>query len=238
MVIFKEFPDKQSLIKNLTKDVFEALSLGIAKNQKASLVVSGGSTPKPLFQELQKAELDWSKIYLTLADERWVSTDHADSNEKLVRDNLVSKELNFISLKNQAQTPFLGVAKTNHDLATLPKPFDVVLLGMGDDGHTASFFPGSKDLASALYPESNPESNPESKDTLCAGLTPPPYAAHPRMTLTLPTLLNAKKIIILFTGIDKKNVYLKACEDGPIEILPIRAIIKQQQTSVEVYWTA
>jgi len=230
VVIFKEFPDKQSLIKNLTKDVFEALSLGIAKNQKGALVVSGGSTPKPFFQELQKAELDWSKIYLTLADERWVSTDHADSNKKLVRENLVSKELNIISLKNQAETPFLGVSKANQDLATLPKPFDVVLLGMGDDGHTASFFPGSKDLASALYPES--------KDTLCAGLTPPPYAAHPRMTLTLPTLLNAKKIIILFTGIEKKNVYLKACEDGPIESLPIRAILKQQQTSVEVYWTA
>lgn len=230
MAIFKEFPDKQSLIKDLTKDVSQALSQGILKNQKASIVVSGGSTPKPFFQELQKSALDWSKIYLTLADERWVPTDHADSNEKLVRENLVSKELNIVSLKNQALTPFLGVTETNQALAKMPKPFDVVLLGMGDDGHTASFFPGSQDLAAALYSEN--------KNTLCAGLTPPAYAAHSRMTLTLPTLLNAKKIIILFTGMDKKHVYLKACEEGPIESLPIRAILKQQQTSVEVYWTA
>lgn len=230
MVIFKEFPDKQSLIKYLTEDVSQTLSQAILKNQKASIVVSGGSTPKPFFQELQKSVLDWSKVYLTLADERWVPTDHADSNEKLVRENLVSKDLNIISLKNQAATPFLGVSETNQALAKMPKPFDVVVLGMGDDGHTASFFPGSQDLAAALYPET--------VNTLCTGVIPPAYAAHSRMTLTLPTLLNTKKIIVFFTGRDKKNVYLKACEEGPIETLPIRAILKQQQTPVEVYWTA
>jgi 6-phosphogluconolactonase len=227
---FKTFETKESLFKCLTNDVTEILVQAVKRRDLASFVVSGGKTPQPFFQALSGANIDWSKVSVTLADERWVSTDHADSNEKLVRDSLRVEGLSFISLKSSASNPYLGAAEVNRNLAAMPKPFDVVVLGMGDDGHTASLFPNSKDLKSAL--------NPESATTLCVGLTPPSYASHPRITLTLPALLDAGKIIVLINGDKKKNVYLKACEEGLVEEMPIRAILKQQKTSVEVYWTA
>jgi len=227
---FKTFENKESLFKCLTADVSEILAKGIEQRDRASFVVSGGKTPQPFFHALNDVKLNWSKVFLTLADERWVPTDHADSNEKLVRDSLRVEGLHFVSLKSSASNPYLGAVDVSRNLAAMPKPFDVVLLGMGDDGHTASLFPNSKDLQAALYPES--------AKTLCVGLTPPDYAPHPRITLTLPTLLDAGKVIVLMTGENKRSVYLRACEDGLPEDLPIRAILKQRKTLVEVYWTA
>ncbi len=227
---FKTFENKESLFKCLTADVSEILAKGIERRDRASFVVSGGKTPQPFFQALNGVKLDWSKVFLTLADERWVPTDHVDSNEKLVRDSFRVEDLNFVSLKSPALNPYLGAVDVSRNLAAIPKPFDVVILGMGDDGHTASLFPNSKDLLAALYPES--------AKTLCVGVTPPAYASHLRITLTLPTLLDAGKIIVLMTGEKKKSVYLSACVDGPLEDLPIRAILNQQKTLVEVYWTA
>jgi 6-phosphogluconolactonase len=227
---FKTFENKESLFKCLAEDVTRILVQGIKQRDRTSFVVSGGKTPQPFFQALKDAKLNWDNVFLTLADERWVPVDHVDSNEKLVRDSLRVEGLNFVSLKSSAANPYLGAVDVNRNLAAMPKPFDVVILGMGDDGHTASLFPNTKDLKAALYPEN--------LNALCVGLTPPDYAPHPRITLTLPALLDSKKIIILITGEKKKRVYLNACEEGPIEDLPIRAILKQQKTLVEVYWTA
>jgi 6-phosphogluconolactonase len=227
---FKTFDSKESLFKCLTNDVTEILTEAIKQRDRASFAVSGGKTPQPFFQALSAAKLNWSKVSVTLADERWVPTDHADSNEKLVRDSLRVEGLRLISLKSSAADPYLGSVDVSRSLATMSKPFDVVVLGMGDDGHTASLFPTSKDLKLALYPEN--------AETLCVGLTPPAYAPHPRITLTLPALLDSKKIIVLINGDKKKSVYFKACEEGPVEEMPIRAILQQQKTPVEVYWTA
>lgn len=229
-VSFRTFESKESLFRSLSEEVTRILAEGIKRRDRASFVVSGGKTPQPFFQALSEAKLNWSKVFLTLADERWVPADHADSNEKLVRESLSAEDLHFFSLKSSASNPYLGAVDVNRNLAAMPKPFDVVILGMGDDGHTASLFPNTKDLKAALYPEN--------QNALCVGLTPPDYAPHPRITLTLPALLDSKKIIILITGEKKKRVYLNACEEGPNEDLPIRAILKQQKTLVEVYWTA
>jgi 6-phosphogluconolactonase len=226
-VHFQSYADKQTLADHLAQDVAAMLRAGMTERGKASLVVSGGSTPKPFFEALRKQNLDWSKLYITLADERWVDADHADSNAKLVQDFLMMEGAHFVPLKNAAATPHDGARQTSEDVAALPIPFDVVILGMGDDGHTASFFPHAPELEDALTSEA-----------LAVGLTPPDYAPHPRITLTLPALLNSRRIILHITGGSKQEVYSKACEAGPVEDMPIRAVLRQEQTPVEVYWAA
>lgn len=230
-VHFQSYADKTVLAEHLAQDVAAMLRAGISERGQASLVVSGGSTPKPFFEALKRQKLDWEKITITLADERWVDADHADSNERLVREHLLTGGARFISLKNNAPTPQEGAAQAGQDLAAaFTLPFDVVILGMGDDGHTASFFPHAAELDGAL--------EPANADTLCAGLTPPDYAPHPRITLTLPALLKARRIILHITGGGKQQVYTKACDAGPVEDMPVRAVLRQELTPVEVYWAA
>lgn len=231
MVHFRSFADKQTLAEYLARDVAEQLKRALEERNAASLVVSGGSTPKPFFAALRShTDIAWEKVSVTLADERWVDTDDEDSNEKLVRENLIAHGMRFTGLKNAAFLPQEGRMETNAVIAALPRPFDVVVLGMGDDGHTASFFPYAPELQTALYPED--------KKALCAAITPPDYAPHLRMTLTLPALLDARRIIIHMTGAKKQEVYAKAAADGAIEAMPVRAILRQEQTPVDIYWAA
>jgi 6-phosphogluconolactonase len=230
MVHFQSFADKPTLSTHLAHDVAAMLKAGIAERGAASLVVSGGSTPKPFFEALRQVPLEWEKVSITLADERWVDADHKDSNEKLVREFLLPEGATFVSLKNTAETPHEGAEDATAAVAELPRPFDVVILGMGDDGHTASFFPHAPELEAALKPLHD--------DTLCAAITPPDYAPHLRMTLTLPAILASKRIILHITGASKQEVYAKACEGGSIADMPVRAVLRQDQTPVEVYWAA
>ena len=207
----------------LAENISDILCEAIKEQGYASLVVSGGSTPKPFFQALKTQNLPWDKLMITLADERWVDASSDKSNEKLVRDYLLHSETIFVGLKNETVSPEEGEAKCNAAIAAIKKPFDVVVLGMGADGHTASFFPNS--CSQALYP---------TDDALCkAALSPD---GVPRMTLTLPTLLNAKHVMIHITGEDKRIVYEKSCGDGIVENMPIRAVLHQKIVPVEVYW--
>lgn len=231
MVHFQSFADKATLATHLAHDVAAMLRAGIAERGTASLVVSGGSTPKPFFEALRQAPIEWKHVVITLADERWVDADHEDSNEKLVREHLLPEGATFVSLKNAAETPHEGAEAATKAVAdNVPLPFDVVILGMGDDGHTASFFPHAAELDAALKPLDD--------STLCAAITPPEYAPHPRMTLTLPAILDARRIILHITGGSKQEVYAKACESGPVADMPVRAVLRQEHTPVEVYWAA
>lgn len=230
MVHFQSFVDKQALAESLAATIARQLNEAIKKRGHASLVVSGGSTPKPFFAALKQQNVPWDKLYVTLADERWVDGDHKDSNEKLVRENLLVDGIRFIGLKSDADTPHAGAETTEAALREIPQPFDAVVLGMGDDGHTASFFPNAPELQAAL--------NPKKPDMLCAPITPPDYAPHPRITLTLPALLNAARIYLHITGQGKQDVYAKASGPGPVNDMPIRAVLRQDKTPVDVYWAA
>ena len=230
MVHFSSFAGKQQLAESLARDVAEQLNDAISKRGKASLVVSGGSTPKPFFTALREQNVDWDKVYVTLADERWVDNSHTDSNEKLVRENLLVGGMNFVPLKNASADAAAGVDAANRAIESMPLPFDVTILGMGDDGHTASLFPTAAELEHAL--------NVAEAGVYCAALNPPSYASHPRMTLTLPALLNSRRIILHITGAGKQDVYEKACRFGPVAEMPIRAVLRQEMTPVDVYWAA
>ncbi len=225
-----KFGDSGALKAALATHVAESLRDGLVQHGRASLVVSGGRTPTPFLVALSQVDLDWSKVGVTLADERWVNVDHADSNEALVRRTLLQNRAahaKFVGLKNSAAMPVAGETVCEQALTPIPRPFDVVVLGMGDDGHTASLFPQAPQLAAALDMHSGKQ---------CIAIDPV-TAPHARMSLTLPALLNSRRIVVLISGLDKWGVYQKALAKGPIEAMPIRSILRQTQVPVDIYWS-
>ena len=226
---FKEFKESPSLVAALADQVAKLLRAGIRERGEASLVVSGGSTPVPFFAALSELVLDWERVTITLADERWVDPTEADSNEHLVRRHLLQNRAasaRFVGLKTGAPTAVQGEKECGDRLALLPRPFDVLILGMGNDGHTASLFPQATRLGEALALNSG---------KLCMAITPP-VAPHERMTLTLPALLHSSQVILHLVGPDKRTVYERALANGPVVEMPIRAVLGQTTAPVTVFW--
>ena len=223
-----EFENTSALDAELVKKVVDLLAMAIEHHGSASLVVSGGRTPKGFFHLLSQEFLEWSKVTVTLADERWVDADHKDSNEKLVQENLLINEAHaarFMALKNLASSASSGEVSIGQDLSTIGR-FTVVILGMGDDGHTASLFPGSKTLSAGLDMESGRQ---------CLAVQPLD-APYERMSMTLPRLLDSEQIIVHVSGENKGKVLAMAdAGDDPFK-LPIRAVLQQTTTPVVVYW--
>ncbi len=152
-MILQRFPNTGQAAQALAEQVVLALRNGLALRDAASLAVPGGRTPQPLFHALRDAELDWSRVGITLTDERWVPEDHAASNAALVRRELLAGKAapaRFFPLYNATASAGEAVGAVWGSLASLPRPFDAVVLGMGDDGHFASLFPRDPGLAAAL----------------------------------------------------------------------------------------
>jgi 6-phosphogluconolactonase len=224
------FPDVHAMVLALAGEIRVDLSEAIAARRLASLIVSGGNTPEPLFAQLCREDLSWDSVWIGLADERWVDANDAASNERLVRDTLIQGRAagaHFIGMKNAAATPELGIDWAWRSLKRLARPYDVVLLGMGDDGHFASLVPNSLGLMRALDPASPPAC------VAMHSLAPP----HPRISQNLSALLDARRIIILIRGDAKWSLLQRAKQLGSMTELPIRAVLNQQQTPVDVFWS-
>lgn len=227
----KKFDDRETLARELASSVAADLRTAMERRGDATLVVSGGSTPRPFFQALAHRPLDWARVTVTLADERWVAPDDKASNEALVRGALLAGHAaaaRFLPLKYAAATPEEGRDACESALAKLRRPFDVLVLGMGNDGHTASLFPRAAELADGLDPEGS---------RLCLAVRPP-AAPHARMSLTLPALLQSRRIVLHLVGEEKLGVYERALGEGPAEELPIRAVLRRAAARVELWWAA
>ncbi|WP_416463573.1 6-phosphogluconolactonase [Sphingomonas sp. VDB2] len=202
------------------------LSDAIAQRGVASIALSGGRSPRPVLEALGQVDLDWDKVVVTLVDERWVAPDSADSNEKLVRDALLkgaAAQARFVPMKTQAADAYAGQAAVEAAFTGLPWPLDIVLLGMGDDGHTASLFPQGRELAEGL-----------SSRALTIAATPP-VAPHQRMSLTAHGIMQSRHIFLQISGAGKKAVYDRALASGAVEELPIRLALLQDKVPVEVW---
>lgn len=224
------FDQPKKLAAALAESLGEDLKRAVEERGRASLVVSGGSTPLPLFAALSKRDLPWDSVWVTLADERWVDPSDDASNEKLVRTHLLrdaAAAAHFVALKTDASSPEAGEAECEARIGDMPRPFDVVVLGMGGDGHTASLFPDAARLPEAIDPTS---------DRTCLAMRPQ-SAANPRMTLTLAALLDSRRTVIHITGDEKWQVYRRALAPGPAEELPIRAILDRGPEPIDVYWS-
>jgi 6-phosphogluconolactonase len=225
----KRFPSMGDLAPALASDVAQTLARAIAARGGASLVVSGGRTPVKFFEQLRTQPIEWGRVCVALADERWVDPSDPGSNERMVREVLLQDRAaaaRFAGLKNAAPSPDLGAVSAWETFARIPRPFDVTLLGMGDDGHTASLFPGSPNLRIALN---------LGAAAGCIGMwapTPP----QPRLSLNLSALLASRRLLILIEGDAKLRTYEAASGDGAVEQMPIRAVLRQSPVPVEVVW--
>lgn len=223
------FDGAGALAEALAGQIAASLRQAVETRGLASLVVSGGKSPTTLFELLRDQPLDWSRVCIALADERWVDPSDPASNEHLVRTVLLqgrATAARFIGLKNAAPTPAIGAVSAWETFARVPRPFDTVLLGMGDDGHTASLFPKSPNLESALE---------GAAVAGCVGMWAP-VVPHPRMSLNLAALLDARRIVLLLQGDAKWRTYVTAAGDGPVQDMPVRAVLRQKRTPVEVMW--
>jgi 6-phosphogluconolactonase len=226
----QRYSDLESLSHELAAQIAKSLTAAIGARGLASLVVSGGRSPLRLFEILRAQPLDWSRVCIALADERWVDVKDAASNERLVRDVLLkdrAASARFLGLKNGAPTPDLGAVSAWETFARVPRPFDTVILGMGDDGHTASLFPGSPNLPSALN---------QAAVAGCVGMWSP-LAPQARLSLNLTALLDSRRVVILITGESKWRTYGAACGAGPMQDMPVRAVLRQSRTPVDVMWS-
>ena len=138
-----EFPARSELDNELAKTVSTILAKAVKNTGKASIAVSGGSTPKGFFSVLSQSDIDWSKVTITLADERWVPIDSDASNTRLVHENLLqnkAKEAKFFHLKQGNEITSETLADLNVAASKTLLPLDVLILGMGEDGHTCLLY--------------------------------------------------------------------------------------------------
>lgn len=224
------FTSRTELCSNLAKVVAAQLREALLDRDRATLIVSGGGTPLPMFRELRTQDLDWSRVHITLADERWVGEDHSDSNTSLVKRELMQESASaahFIPLWNDADTLEQGVARTDTLLAGYQEPFDVVILGMGNDGHTAS-----------LFPCANAESLDKGLTAADVSVVPmrPTTAPHERISMTLQRLLKSHHLILHTSGVDKRETLERALSGDTVTEMPIRAFLQQQAVPVSLYW--
>lgn len=240
-----EEADAQALAQALSDAVCTRLKAAIDENGKASLVVSGGSTPAPVFAKLSVASLDWSKVAVTLADERWVAPGHPDSNESLVRNTLLVENAaaaRFVPLYKESCLAEQALEPVADELAQMATPFTAVILGMGGDGHTASLFPDApeNELAEAM--------SLDSADRVA--IMRPPSVDQVRITLTRNCLLQAEHRFVHITGAQKKAVLTDALADSLSQSLdgssftpytkgqaPIVGLLTNNMDSVSVYWS-
>lgn len=223
------FADGAQAAADLATRIATLLGDAIATRGTASIALSGGRSPKPVLEALATTPLDWSKVVVTLVDERWVAPDAPDSNERLLRETLLTGPAavaRFVPMKNDAADAYAGQPAVETAFAAIPWPLDIVLLGMGEDGHTASLFPAAVELANGLTSAAR---------TIAVT---PPAAPHQRLSLTASAILASRHIFLQISGAAKKAVYDNALKDGPVEQLPIRLALLQDKTPIEIWISA
>ena len=217
------FSSREDLFQSFVKDVSNLLTRSIEKRGKTTIAISGGRTPQHFFPILSNLPLPWSKVFITLADERWLDPLHLDSNEGLVQRLLIqgpATAANFIGLKNFADNPFEGLAMCRESLKNLSWPLDGILLGMGMDGHIASLFPDrpewlkTHDIIFPVAASANREA---------------------RVSLTPTAILNCRQIFLVIIDPQRRTIFETAMQSGPIAKLPVRLILHQNKVPVTVY---
>jgi 6-phosphogluconolactonase len=225
------FADADTMVSSLADEIVARLKSTVTERGRAGMAVSGGTTPGALFDVLSTRDAPWNKTWITLSDERWIAPDRDGSNEHLARMRLLRGKAagaHFVGLKTNDATPDAGAAKAQAAIAAFPRPFDVMLLGMGDDGHTASLYPYTEELTAALDLQAPALVHAvHAKDAAATG---------DRMTLTLRALLGSRWIVLLIKGQEKMKTYRAAESGQDVRQMPVRAILGQSAVPVDVFW--
>jgi len=226
---FLEFAGPWALAEALAATVAGDLRAAIDARARATLVLSGGTTPRRFLEALSRQALAWDAVDVTLADERWVSPDHERSNERLLRDTLLigdAAAAHFVPLYREGfASPDAALETIADDLATLPPPFDAVVLGMGADGHCASLFPDGDLTREALRPDA----------TQRVLAIRAPSAGETRISMTLPTLAATRAMYLHIEGIAKREVLTRALAE-PTPVAPTARVLAAAAATPEIFY--
>jgi len=229
MYHLNDFSSRQQLDITLAEQVSSLLQSALALKGKASIAVSGGSTPKGFFKALSEKDLDWKKVTITLADERWVDINSSDSNTRLVHEHLLQNKASaakFFHLKQGEHLCDETLVDLNLAANNILLPLDVLILGMGEDGHTASLFPCSEQIQQGLA-----QGNANALMKVA-----PTTAPHQRITFSFSALSKSKNIFLHISGDSKKQVLEHALASTDIYAMPIRAFLHNDSITTQVYW--
>lgn len=223
-MILQEYADAEMLALGLANVLAGELGAALRQQPRATLIVPGGTTPGPVFDDLCAVDLDWDRVDLILTDERWVPEDDAASNAALVRARLLVNKAagaRFLPYHRAGQSPEQAVPGLEDQIVPL-LPASVCLLGMGEDMHTASLFPRGDALRLALDPQA---------PTLVAMRAP--GLAQPRVTLSAQALAASLSLHIVIIGAQKRAA-LERAQGLPPEEAPVTAVLKE----ATVHWAA
>ncbi|WP_309629894.1 6-phosphogluconolactonase [Brevundimonas sp.] len=231
-VEIETFPSLETWAQTIAGRLEETLAAAVIRNGKALFAGPGGSTPSPVYARLAQADIGWDRVSVTLVDERYVPESDPESNARLIRDVLLqgpAARATFIPLYHSEVTVDRAAAVAARSLAEAGGRFDAVLLGMGEDGHICSMFPGSPTLKTLLTPTLKPSvlGVPHGRDGAAPSLE--------RISITLPYLMSAGRVILGLKGAAKRSVF-ELDADGDPAVQPIAAMIAAK-VPLEVVWT-
>lgn len=210
-------------------DIANALADALARKDRARLLLSGGTTPAPVYTRLANADLDWTRVDVGLVDERWLPPDDAHSNTRLLREHLLRERAtaaHFEPFAHAGDTLDDAVQAANLDAR---QAADIVVLGMGGDGHTASLFPGMHGLAQAL---ASPQAYVAVDAHGCPGAGPWPS----RISLTPAGLAPATTRLLLLRGGEKRALLQRALAGDDALELPVRIAFTTPGARLRVHW--
>lgn len=226
--IFHLYDSPETLHKALAFRVARDLEAAIAAKGSASLMLSGGNTPRPFLARLAKEPIAWENVNVGLVDERWIDPASGQSNENLVRTELLepgAEGAHFFGMYRDGMDVEAACGEVEASYRTF-FPFDVVVLGMGGDGHTASLFPGRPELETLLKTE-----------TLC-GAAEAPVEPKTRMSLSLHAISASAHCYLHIEGGGKLAVYEEALDgDGDVRKMPVRAVLNHPDVALEVFYS-
>ena len=214
--VFNTFASKADLQAAAAAWLADALSDAIARRGSAVFMGSGGSTPGPIYETLSHADLAWDQVQVGLCDERWVDVDHPASNGAMIERTLLQNKAaaaEYTPMKTAGDDPFAAIEAVN-DLYMDAGLTDVMLLGMGPDAHTLSWFAGGRGYENAIDPDTT--SVVAAVEAIESEVTGPNLL---RMTLTQPCIAYARRVLLLITGQDKRRVFESAPDDAPVSLM-------------------
>lgn len=232
MTQFEPFPTTDAWAQTIAGRIEETLGAAVIANGSALFAGSGGSTPSPIYRRLSQAAIGWDRVSVTLVDERYVPETSSESNARLLKETLLqgpAAAARLIPLYHPEVTVDRAAAVAAHAVAEAGGRFDAVLLGMGEDGHICSMFPGSPTLKTLLSPTLKPT---------VLGVPPGRDGAAPsleRLSINLPYLMSAGRVILALKGAAKRSVFEREAQGDPT-IQPIASLIAAK-VPLEVVWT-
>ncbi|SOD16994.1 6-phosphogluconolactonase [Nitrosomonas ureae] len=215
------YPDIESLSQGFADFAATTLKNTLTGKPQATLVVPGGSTPRHYLPALAKCQLPWDRITITLSDERWVDVNDEESNEHLVKKYLMADippNTSFVGLKTQHKNSFDAVETIHQRLDQLP-PLSLTVLGLGEDGHIASLFPGM---------------NPELLFNHHCVAVAPPIAPSLRVSLSLEMLARSENIVLVVTG-ERKGQLLDQLSEYPDSKVPLTWLLQSTRSPVTIF---